>query len=52
MRKQVIFINWLELLLIKYLPLCKIPYYSLSPIIENKGTISDIYNIIDIVFTK
>ena len=51
-RKWVIFTDWLELLLIKYLPLCKAFYYSLSLILENKGIISSIYSIIDIVFTE
>ena len=51
-RKQIVIIDQLELLLVKYLPLYKIPYYSLRPILENKGIISSIYSIINIVFTK
>ena len=51
-RKQVILIDWLKLLLIKRLPPRKIPYYGLSPIIENEGIISSIYSVINIVFTE
>ena len=52
MRKQVIFIDWPELPSIKCLPPCKTPYYGLGPIIENEGTISGTYSVIDIVFTE
>jgi hypothetical protein len=52
MRKQVVLTNWLELLLIERLPPCKTPYYSLSPILKNEGTISGTYSVINTVFTK
>ena len=52
MRKQVVFTDWPELPLIERLPLRKTPYYSLGPILENEGTISGTYSVIDIVFTK
>ena len=52
MRKQVVLTDWLELPSIERLPPCKTPYYGLSPILENEGTISGTYSVIDIVFTE
>ena len=52
MRKQVVLTDWLELPSIERLPPRKTPHYSLGPILENKGTISGTYSVIDIVFTK
>ena len=52
MRKRVVLIDWLKFLLIEYLPLYKIFHYGLGPILENKGTISGTYSVINIVFTE
>jgi len=52
MRKQVVLTDWPELPSIERLPSRKTPHYGLGPILENEGTISSIYNIIDTIFTE
>jgi hypothetical protein len=52
MRKQVVLTDWLELPSIECLPPRKTPHYGLGPILENEGTISGIYSVIDTVFTE
>jgi hypothetical protein len=52
MRKQVVLTDWPELPSIEHLPPRKTPHYGLGPILENEGTISGTYSVIDIVFTE
>ena len=52
MRKQVVLTDWPELPSIERLPPRKTPHYGLGPILENEGTISGTYSVIDIVFTE
>jgi hypothetical protein len=52
MRKQVVLTDWPELPSVECLPPRKTPHYSLGPILENEGTISSTYSIIDKVFTE
>jgi hypothetical protein len=52
MRKRVVLTDWPELPLIERLPPRKTPHYGLGPILENEGTISGTYSVIDTVFTE
>ena len=52
MRKWVVLTDWPELPSVECLPPRKTPHYGLGPILENEGTISGTYSIIDIVFTE
>ena len=52
MRKQVVLTDWPELPSIERLPPRKTPHYGLGPILENEGTISGTYSVIDTVFTE
>jgi hypothetical protein len=49
---QAVLTGWPELPTVERLPLCKTPYFSIGPILENEGTISSTYSVIDAVFTK
>jgi len=52
MRSQVILTDWPDLPSVERLPPRKTPHYSLGPILENEGTISGTYSVIDIIFTE
>jgi hypothetical protein len=52
MRKRVVLIDWPELPSIERIPPRKTPHYGLGPILENEGTISGTYSVIDIIFTE
>jgi hypothetical protein len=52
MRQRVILTDWPELPSIERLPPRKTPHYGLGPILENEGTISGTYSVIDTVFTE
>ena len=47
---RVTLIGWPEFPLVNRLTQRKTPYYGLGPILENKGTISGIYNVINNIF--
>jgi hypothetical protein len=51
-RNRVVLTDWVELPSIERLPLRKTPHHSLGPILENEGTISGTYSVIDTVFTE
>ena len=51
-RSQVILTDWPDLPSVERLSPRKTPHHSLSPILENEGTISGTYNVIDEVFTQ
>ena len=50
MRKRVVLTDWPELPSIKRLPPRKTPHYGLGPIMENEGTISGTYSVVDNIF--
>ncbi len=52
MRQRVLLTGWPELPTVERLPPRKTPHYSLGPILENEGTISGTYSVIDAVFTE
>jgi hypothetical protein len=52
MRKRVVLTDWPELPSVERLPPRKTPHYGLGPILENEGTISGTYSVIDAVFTE
>ena len=47
----VTLVDWPELPSVCLLAQQKTPYYGLSPILENEGTISSIYNVINTIFS-
>jgi hypothetical protein len=52
MRKLVVLADWPDLPSVERLPPRKTPHYGLGPILENEGTISGTYNVIDTIFTE
>ncbi len=52
MRKPVALTDWPELPSVERLPPRKTPHYGLGPILENEGTISGTYSVIDKIFTE
>jgi hypothetical protein len=52
MRRRTILTGWPELPTVERLPPRKTPHYGLGPILENEGTISGTYSVIDTVFTE
>jgi hypothetical protein len=52
MRKRVALTDWPELPSVERLSPRRTPHYGLGPILENEGTISGTYSVIDIVFTE
>lgn len=51
-RKWVVLTDWPELPSVERLPPRKTPHYGLGPILENEGTISGTYSVIDKVFAE
>ena len=51
-RKGVTLTDWPELPSINRLPPRKTPHYGLGPILENEGTISGTYSVIDTIFSE
>jgi hypothetical protein len=52
MRQRVVLPGWPELPTVERLLPRKTPHFSTGPILENEGTISGTYSIIDAVFTE